>query len=519
MKPIDELKIMSMRLSKKTLKEISPKEGLIIPDEKLFVLPEKVLQFGTGVLLRGLPDYFIDKANRQGIFNGRVVVVKSTSTGGTDAFANQDGLYTMCVKGIEDNKKSEETIINASISRVLTAADEWNEILACAHNADMKIIISNTTEVGIVLTDDDIHSSPPSSFPGKLLAFLYERYKAFGGSEESGMVIIPTELIIDNGSKLQSIVLELAAKNKLDNNFINWLQTSNHFCNSLVDRIVPGKLPAGDQKKAEEKFGYTDDLMIMAEVFRLWVIESDNEQVKEILSFYKADKGVVITPGIEKFRELKLRVLNGTHTFACGLAYLAGFETVKEAMADEVMSSYIRRLAILEIAAAMDDEVVTYNEACLFANTVMDRFRNPFIDHQWLSITMNFTSKMKLRNIPLLLRHYNKTEKVPEQMAFGFAAYILFMKCEAGKEGKYYGKRNGVDYAVQDDMAGYFSQKWSGQDTSKLVTDVLADKNLWGADLSVLKGFAEAVNENLKMLQQSDILSAIESRHLKKTIA
>ena len=508
-----------MRLSKKTLKEIPSKEGLIIPDEKLFGLPEKVLQFGTGVLLRGLPDYFIDKANREGIFNGRIVVVKSTSNGDTDAFTEQDGLYTICVKGIEDNKKSEETIINAAVSRVLAAVDEWDEILACAHNTEMKIIISNTTEVGIVLTDDDIHLSPPSSFPGKLLAFLYERYKAFDGSEESGMVIIPTELIINNGSKLQSIVLELAAKNNLDNNFINWLQSSNHFCNSLVDRIVPGKLPIADQKATEEKFGYKDELMIMAEVFRLWAIESDDEKVKETLSFYKSDKGVIVTPSIEKFRELKLRVLNGTHTFTCGLAYLAGFETVKEAMGDEAMSSYIRRLAILEIAAAIDEEVVSYNEACLFANTVMDRFRNPFIDHQWLSITMNFTSKMKLRNIPLLLRHYNKMEKVPEQMALGFAAYILFMKCEVGKDGKYYGKRNGAAYAVQDDMAGYFSQKWSGQDTSKLVTDVLADKNLWGADLSVLKGFAEAVNENLKMLQQSDILSAIESRHLKKTIA
>ena len=508
-----------MRLSKKMLKEISLEKGLIIPDEKLFTLPEKVLQFGTGVLLRGLPDYFIDKANRKGLFNGRIVIVKSTSNGGTDAFAEQDGLYTICVKGIEDNKKSEETIINASVSRVLTAAEEWSEVLACARNKEMKIIISNTTEVGIVLTDDDIHSSPPSSFPGKLLAFLYERYQAFNGTEESGMVIVPTELIIDNGSKLRSIVLELATKNKLDNNFIEWIKAANHFCNSLVDRIVPGKLPSADQKATEEKFGYTDELMIMAEVFRLWAIESDNEKVKETLSFYKVDKGVVITPNIEKFRELKLRVLNGTHTFTCGLAWLAGFETVKEAMGDEAMSSYIRRLAILEIAAAMDEEIVSYNEACLFANTVMDRFRNPFIDHRWLSITMNFTSKMKLRNIPLLLRHYSKSDKTPEQMALGFAAYILFMKCEPGPDGKYFGIRNGVAYAVQDDMAAYFSQKWSAGDTATLVRNVLADKNLWGADLSVLKGFADAVSGDLKLLEQTDILSAIENRHLKKTIA
>ena len=200
-----------MQLSKEIIKKITPQAGLIIPDEKLFSLPEKVLQFGTGVLLRGLPDYFIDKANRKGIFNGRVVVVKSTSQGSADAFDKQDGLYTLCVKGIENGEMTEEAIINSSISRVLSAKEQWAEILACAHNPEMKIIISNTTEVGIVLTDDDIKLSPPNSFPGKLLAFLYERYKAFYGREDSGMVIVPTELIIDNGTKLRSIVLELAA--------------------------------------------------------------------------------------------------------------------------------------------------------------------------------------------------------------------------------------------------------------------------------------------------------------------
>src|SRR5690349_1490167 len=233
-----------MQLSKEAIKNISPQPGLIIPDEKLFNLPEKVLQFGTGVLLRGLPDYFINKANRQGVFNGRIVTVKSTSAGGTDEFEKQDGLYTLCIRGIEDGNKIDEAIINSSISRVVSAKDDWQAILQCAHNAEMRIIISNTTEAGIVLTDDDIFSAPPDSFPGKLLAFLVERYKAFHGTIECGMVIIPTELLINNGDKLKSIILELAAKNKLDDSFIDWLKNANHFCNSLVDRIVPGKLPA-----------------------------------------------------------------------------------------------------------------------------------------------------------------------------------------------------------------------------------------------------------------------------------
>lgn len=505
-----------MQLSKKTISQIG--SDVSLPAQAILELPEKVLQFGTGVLLRGLPDYFIDKANKQGIFNGRVVVVKSTSTGGTDAFATQDGLFTLCVKGIEDSKKTEETIINASISRVLSAAEEWKEILKCAHNPEMQLVISNTTEVGIVLTQDDILQSPPASFPGKLLAFLHERYKAFNGSKESGMVIVPTELITNNGTKLREIVLELAEQNKLEKPFIQWLASANHFCNSLVDRIVPGKLPAAEQKATEAKLGYTDELMIMAEPFRLWAIESDSERVKEVLSFSQADKGVVITPDIEKFRELKLRLLNGTHTFSSGLAVLAGFTTVKEAMASEQMASFVRRLMMLEIAAAMSGDTISYNEACAFANTVIDRFRNPFIDHQWISITMNFTSKMRLRNIPLLLRHYEKADKVPVQMAQGFAAYLLFMKCSKGDDGNYYGQTGSLKYKLQDDKAAYFSEKWK-LNTGDLVKTVLADTELWGLDLSHLPGLVEAITNYIEVIEQEGALSLITEGHLKKTIA
>ena len=207
-----------MILSAFNLKNIDP-EKVQLPNDGVFELPEKVLQFGTGVLLRGLPDYFIDKANRAGIFNGRIVVVKSTSAGDANAFDRQDGLYTVCVRGLENGERKEENIVNASISRVLSASTEWDKILDCAHNPQMQVIISNTTEVGIQLLPDDIRKHPPVSYPGKLLAFLFERYRAFGGSEQSGMVIIPTELIPDNGKKLESIVLELAHLNGLDDVF------------------------------------------------------------------------------------------------------------------------------------------------------------------------------------------------------------------------------------------------------------------------------------------------------------
>ena len=510
-----------MRLSKENLKKISSLPGLSVPDEKIIDLPEKVLQFGTGVLLRGLPDYFIDKANKQGIFNGRIVVVKSTAKGDADAFDQQDGLYTLCVKGIEENRNVEETIVNASISRVLAANQEWKEILQCAHNPAIGLIISNTTEVGIVLTDDDIHQSPPSSFPGKLLAFLYERYKITGGDVSAGFVIIPTELIVDNGAKLRTIVIELAKKNELDDTFLKWLHTANHFCSSLVDRIVPGKLPATDKMAMQEKLGYEDELMIMAESFRLWAIESsmENAQLQNMLSFRKADEGVVVASDIGKFRELKLRLLNGTHSFCCGIALLAGFKTVKEAMDHEQMLAYVKELMLEEIARAMQNDLISYEEACVFANKVTDRFKNPFLEHKWLSISVNYTSKMRMRNIPLLQQHYSKTGKIPLQMAFGFAAYIVWMNCRQGKDKLFYHKSGEQALLVEDESAGFYAGQWEMGDIDTMVSNILGNKDLWSADLDLLPGFAQVIKDNIRLIQKEGVVQAMNTGLLRKTMA
>jgi tagaturonate reductase len=444
-------------------------------------LPEKVLQFGTGVLLRGLPDYFIDKANKAGIFNGRVVVVKSTDKGGTDAFTTQDNLYTQCVQGISNGQKVEEYIINSSISRVLSAAKEWDNILACAENPEMEIIISNTTEVGITLSDDNVRESPPRSFPGKLLAFLLRRYEVH---PDKGMVIVPTELIPDNGTKLKAIILELAAKNNLSADFISWLETNNHFCNSLVDRIVPGALAPAAQQAVEKELGYKDELMIMSEVYSLWAIEADHPGVRKALSFAQADNGVVITPDINVFRELKLRLLNGTHTLSCGLAYLAGFDTVKAAMEDADMEAFISSLMRLEICPAITDIYIREDAALRFALSVLDRFRNPYIEHRWISITMQYTSKMKMRVVPILQKHYQRSHEVPALIALGFAAYLLFMRGEN----------------VTDDHAALLKGKWDRLEPAVLVKDVLSDTSLWGTDLTVFKGFAHAVTVMLGAL-------------------
>jgi tagaturonate reductase len=505
-----------MWLSKYNLKNIQAGRNTL-PDPAIFELPEKVLQFGTGVLLRGLPDYFIDKANKRGIFNGRVVIVKSTDGGDAAAFEKQDGLYTICVRGIENGEKQEENIINASISRVLSAKNEWNKVLECAHNPQLKIIISNTTEVGIELVQDDIRCYPPVSFPGKLLSFLYERFKAFAGSKQSGMVIVPTELITDNGKKLESIVIELAYLNGLEEAFIDWLENSNTFCNSLVDRIVPGRPDAATGEAIEKETGYSDDLLIMTEAYRLWAIEGD-DQVTEVLSFSKVDKGVVITEDINLFRELKLRLLNATHTLSSGVAFLSGLQTVRDAMDDANMEKFIKKLMLDEIAPAIPHDT-TVAQATEFANSCLDRFRNPAIEHHWLSITTQYSTKMKMRVVPVLLKHYALQHTVPENMSLGFAAYIYFMKPVREEGGKYYGRFRGLSYPVNDDLAYYFYEKWQTVDPPLMAVSVLRDSSLWGYDLASLPGFADAVQEKLNEIVESGMPVLLDPLHSKKSIA
>ena len=504
-----------MILSRYTIKHLSSTD-VEIPSDEIFSLPEKVLQFGTGVLLRGLPDYFIDKANRRNIFNGRIVMVKSTRQGDTSAFDKQDCLYTTCVRGIEDGEVVEKNIINSSISRVLSAQEHWEQILECAYDSNMQVIISNTTEVGIALVDDDIRRHPPVSFPGKLLAFLYERFKAFNGSASSGMVIVPTELIPDNGKLLESIVLELAHLNGLEGQFIEWLEQSNHFCSSLVDRIVPGKPAPAMQASLENKLGYSDELLIMTEAYTLWAIAGD-AHVRDILSFAQADSGVIIEENIDQYRELKLRLLNATHTLSSGVAVLNGCATVKDAMDDEAMVHFIKILMHEEIAPAIPYEIAPELKSS-FGNKVLDRFRNPNIEHHWMSITVQYSSKMRMRCLPLLLSHYRQTSEVPMSFALGFAAFLRFMKAVTNTGTEYQGEINGKQYTIKDDQAKYFFEMWKKFSGVSLVNEVLGDIDVWNEDLTQLPGFADAVAEQLQVLEADKIQDAIKFAVVQKVL-
>lgn len=482
-----------MNLSKKNLMAVG---GMEIPDGHIFDLPEKILQFGTGVLLRALPDYFVDKANRQGIFNGRILVVKSTSSGDTEAFREQDGMYTLSVRGLENGVAIDQQVICSSISRVISANRQWKELLEAAANPQLKIVISNTTEVGIQLVKESIFQNPPSSFPAKLLAFLNERYVIFRGTPESGMLIIPTELLTDNGKKLKSILLELAEFNELDTDFVEWLNRHNRFCSSLVDRIVPGKPDPSTKEQLENKWGYTDDLMSVCEPYRLWAIEGD-ESIREQLSFYRADEGVIITPDISKYKELKLRMLNATHTLSCGLAFLSGFKIVRAAMEDPLFETYIRNLMMDEIGPAIPLNI-PQDEVLAFGNKVLDRFRNPWLQHQWLSITMQYSSKIATRVLPVLNKYYELFHKPPELISMGFAAYLLFMRPVKKEEEKYYGILDNQYYLIQDDRAAYFYGLWEERSVDSIVKKILSNESFWNEDLSRLEGFELAVAGKLK---------------------
>lgn len=494
-----------MTLSKNTLAGIKA-ANLDLPKEELFNLPEKVLQFGTGVLLRGLPDYFVDKANKKGLFNGRIAVVKSTSKGGTAEFDEQNSLYTICVRGIEKGQPVEENIISSAISRVLTADQQWDEILEIAVSPLLKIIVSNTTEVGIQLVEESIGQNPPASFPAKLLAVLQARYKALGDSKDAELVVIATELISDNGKKLEAIVGQLASFNNLDEAFTTWLNTNVHFCNSLVDRIVPGKPDAAALEKLEAELGYEDQLLIMAEPYRLWAIEG-NEKVSELLGLEAADHGVIVRPDIEIFKELKVRLLNGSHTLTSGIAYLLGIDTVTKAMNNKATRNYVNELMMQEIVGAIPYHVAEA-EAVAFANTVIDRFANPSIQHLWINITFQYTMKMKIRILPVLLNYYKLFQKVPSHIAFGFAAFLLFMRSDKKEGNQYFGNSNGHTYAITDDEAAYFYDA-SQQNESDYVNLVLTDSKLWGTDLAVLAGFNEAVKDNYNNILKYGMADAL----------
>jgi len=475
-------------------KEFATKNKLI--ESHQFDLPERVIQFGTGVLLRGLVDYVIDKANKKNKFNGRVVVVKTTNSDASD-FDKQDGIFTQNENGIENGTVFKKTTINTSISRVVSANENWMEILKLAENLNFDIIVSNTTEAGLkYVNDDDFRATPPKSFPLKLLVFLYHRFKIVSG-KGNGFIIIPTELLVGNGDLLKKFVIQHAQVNNLPEEFTNWLNTECRFCNSLVDRIVTGAPNESERKILENQLGYEDNLMINSESFLLWAIEGD-AYVKEKLCFSETDSRVIIVTNIENYREQKLRILNGGHTISVPLAFLKGLLTVGEMMNDTTMKVFVEEVLKNEIAPTLNFDTTE------FTNNVLDRFRNPFIEHKLISITFECSSKMNARNAITIVRYFEKFGALPEKMILGFAAYLLFTKPVKNDGEKFFGQTaSGEYYLIQDTFASFFEKTWKETDLNsasslkKFVQTVLDNPLIFDDKLKSIPLFIESVANQL----------------------
>ncbi|HET6569761.1 MAG TPA: tagaturonate reductase, partial [Rhodothermales bacterium] len=446
-------------------------------------LPEKVVQFGSGRFVRGFIEYFIDRANRQGLFGGRVVVVQSTGSGRSNTLDEQDGLYTLVVQGLEDGQPVQTHAVISSISRAIPANEDWEAVLACARDPEIICVISNTTEVGIVLDETDRPDmNPPRSFPGKLTAFLHERAQAFSFAPESGVAVLPCELIEQNGDVLRGIVLDLARQWGLGEAFIAWISEHCPFCNALVDRIVTGTPAEPVLHRHWDELGYVDDLLTITEVYRLWAVQGD-EDLKRRLPFLSADPGIVVAADITPYRDLKVRILNGTHTVMVPLSFLAGNETVLQSMQDPLVSDFIRGVMLEEIVPSLD---LPEAQAAAFARDVLDRFGNPFLEHLLLNITFQSTTKVRHRVVPSLLGSYRKEQRLPRRILLGFAAYLLFMRGVVKEDGTVYGERGGERYPINDDHASFFLERWRDVDPSDesqvrgLVEGVCADGSLWG---------------------------------------
>ena len=473
-----------------------PPDDLILPTQEMLAMPEKVLQFGTGGFLRAFADYFIDEANRQGLFGGRIVVVGSTGSGRVDAFNEQGGLYSLQIQGLEQGEVVERFHVIGSVSRALSAKDDWYTVLEVARSPELELIFSNTTEVGIVYDPSDrMDDGTPATFPGKLAAVLYERARFFDFDVDKGVVVLPCELLENNGPLLKKIVMKLAGDWGLEPDFAEWLEKAVPFCNTLVDRIVPGTPAPAIMEDIQARLKYEDRLMTTAETYRLWPIEVD-ESVHDRLAFAAADPKIILTDDVRPFRERKLRILNGTHTACVAFAFLAGEETVLSMMRNDFTAEFVRDLMMEEIVPSLD---VAGGQG--FAEEVIERFSNPFLQHRLIDITLQSTSKWRLRLVPTILRYHKKYEAVPHNICRGFAAYLVFMRGIEEKNGQVSGEWNGESYPIKDDQAGYFREAWQDVDTTDkasvdaLVVKVCSHEPFWGCNLREIPEFADTVAE------------------------
>ena len=456
-------------------------------------LPLKVLQFGEGNFLRGFVNYIIDKLNTEANFNAGVVAVQPIAQGMVNMLEEQDGLYTLFLKGLRNGKEVEEKRLITCIESVNNPYLDYEEYLKLGEGEDLEFVVSNTTEAGISFDPEDkLESSPHNSFPAKLTALLYRRYRHFKGAQDKGLTIIPCELINNNADSLKEIILKYAQIWNLEQDFTTWLNNYNSFHNTLVDRIVPG-YPKDEIEEYQSQLDYKDNLIVSAEVFLLWVIEG-GEDLKQKIPFDKIDDNVLVIKDMQPYRTRKVRILNGAHTVMVPLSIMYGNDTVRETMEDDFTGAFVKRTVLQEINATLD---LPEEELSTFANDVFDRFRNPFIKHQLSSIALNSVSKFKVRVLPSLLAYEEKNKELPVHLTFAFACLLRFYK----------GEWNGNMLPVQDDgkILTEFRSTWELNSYMEIATQVLGNKEYWDRDLNEINGLTECVAKALNLIETKGV--------------
>ena len=475
--------------------------------------PEKVLQFGEGNFLRAFVDYWFDLANEKADWNGKCVLVQPIAPGLAKMINEQEGLYTLYLRGSENGRKVDDKRVISSVSRCLNPYEEegFKQMMDVAASDDLEIIVSNTTEAGIVYDPAcKLEDVPASSFPGKLTQVLYHRYKA----GKKGIIMLACELIDNNGKELLKCVNQYIDQWGLDDGFRKYVNEDCTFCGSLVDRIVPGRIrDPKEVAELEQKHGYADPLLDVGEVFGVWVIEGDTK-LNDVLPFRKAglESRVFVTPDMSPYKKRKVRILNGAHTgFVLG-AYLAGFDIVRDCMHDATVLGYMNKMLLDEVVPILP---LDQEDCKKFAAAVQDRFNNPFVNHELMSISLNSTSKWRARNMPSFLEYVGKNGKLPTCLTMSFAAYIAFYSNdvqELTNKGLVCKRAKGNEYTVSDDRwVLEFYNEHKNDDVPTLVHAVMTNEQMWGQDLTKVPGFEEATVKNLTNIRENGALAAYAS--------
>lgn len=480
------------KLSYKTLEE-QGYDGYLLKDA-----PERVLQFGEGNFMRAFVDYWFDLLNERVGFNGKVVLCQPIAPGLANMINEQEGLYTLFLRGFENGEKVNDKRVISSVSRCLNPYEDYQAVLDCAKNPELRFITCNTTEAGIVYDPScKFEDVPAASYPGKLTQFLYERFKQFGSEKGKGFIILSCELIDNNGKELEKCVLQYVDQWNLGDDFKNWVKEENTFCSTLVDRIVTG-YPRNEKQICEE-LGYEDNLIDTGEVFGFWVIEGP-DSMKEELKFEEAGLPVIICGDHKPYKQRKVRILNGAHTSMVLGAYLAGQDIVRDCMNDDVISGFMNKTIYDEIIPTL---TLPENELKEFAAAVRERFNNPFVDHALLAISLNSTSKWKARVMPSLKGYIEKFGKVPACISASLAFYIQFYTGNRLEENALVGVRGENEYEIKDDhFILEFFDAHKQDDAVSMAKAVLSNQDFWGEDLTLIPGLLDAVTEDLVMVKE-----------------